>query len=481
MKCPKCEFENREGAKFCNECGHRFESICSKCGTTNRPESKFCDECGHNLTKSKSPQPEPTSAIQDPSSFADNRYQIKELLGEGGKKKVYRAFDTLLDREVALALIKTEGLDENARSRITREAQAMGRVGTHPNIVTVFDLGEEDGQPFIVSEILGGGDLERLIEKATGHKLDIDQVVDMAQSICEGLQFAHNKGIVHRDLKPSNVYLTDEGIVKIGDFGLALVDDRTRLTMEGMMVGTVSYMAPEQATGGEVTSQSDLYSLGAMLYEMSTGRPPFVGDDHVAIIGQHINTPPVSPSWHNKDIPTSFEKLILSLLEKNPGDRPTSASDVIQSLELIKQGAMDEEAIIETSEADKRAPVYRQVFVGREAELKQLKNAFNNALAGNGSLVMVVGEPGIGKTTITQQLATYVAMRGGLTLVGHCYEEGSLSLPYLAFVEAMRTYVLNREEADLRRVMGTGASEVARIVSEVRDKLKVEPSSPEQS
>ncbi len=123
--------------------------------------------------------------------------------------------------------------------------------------------------------------------------------LDIAKETCRGLEFAHSRGIVHRDLKPGNVWLTGDGVAKIGDFGLAVAIDRSRLTTEGMMVGTVSYLPPEQAMGGEVTPRADLYSLGAMLYEMVTGRPPFLGDDSVAIIGQHINTPPVAPTWHN--------------------------------------------------------------------------------------------------------------------------------------------------------------------------------------
>ena len=139
------------------------------------------------------------------------------------------------------------------------------------------------------------------------------------------MEFAHSRGIVHRDLKPGNVWLTGDGTAKIGDFGLAVAIDRSRLTTEGMMVGTVSYMPPEQAMGGEVTPRADLYSLGAMLYEMVTGRPPFLGDDSVAIIGQHINTPPVAPTWHNGQCPRSLEALILRLLAKGPvGAAPVS-------------------------------------------------------------------------------------------------------------------------------------------------------------
>ena len=202
------------------------------------------------------------------------------------------------------------------RSRITREAQAMGRLGTHPNIVTVFDLGTEGDAPFIVTELMGGGDVEGLLEDAEDNRLSLEQAIEMGKAIYEGLQFAHSQGVIHRDIKPGNVWLTADGIAKIGDFGLAVMTDRSRLTREGMMVGTVSYMPPEQATGGEITPKADLYSLGAMLYEMVTGRPPFLGDDEIAIIGQHINTPPVAPTWHNGTCPRPLEALIMRLLSK---------------------------------------------------------------------------------------------------------------------------------------------------------------------
>ncbi|MEE8465635.1 MAG: serine/threonine-protein kinase, partial [Dehalococcoidia bacterium] len=182
----------------------------------------------------------PGTTPDQPTSFANGRYQVHRFLGEGGKKKVYLAQDTTLDREVAFALIKTEGLDETSRTRIQREAQAMGRLGSHPHIVTVFDLGEEGDQPFMVTELMGGGDVEGLIEDAPGHLLPLEQAVKMTQETCRGLEVAHSRDIVHRDLKPGNVWLTQDGVAKIGDFGLAISLDRSRLTTEGMMVGTVS-------------------------------------------------------------------------------------------------------------------------------------------------------------------------------------------------------------------------------------------------
>ena len=477
MKCPHCQADNREGIKFCEHCGAAIELICPNCGASIPPDRKFCGECGQSLIekapKSTKPKPKKPSTIE-PTSFAAGRYQVKRFLGEGGKKKVYLAHDTMLGRDVAFALIKTEKLDEVTRTRITREVQAMGKLGDHPNIGTVYDIGEHQGQPFIVQPYIGGGDVEGLIEKALDHRLPIDRALGIAKAVCRGLAFSHAKGIVHRDLKPGNVMLTEDGTAKIVDFGLAVAVDLSRLTQSGMMVGTVSYMPPEQAMGGKVTAQADLYSLGAMLYEMVTGRPPFVGDDSISIIGQHINTPPVSPTWHREDLPPALETLILQLLEKDPDKRPESANVVLQALESIDAGKVSKEVTKETSKMAEN-PLYRRVFVGRESELKQLQSAFDSAVSGQGSLMMVVGEPGIGKTAICDQLKTFVTLRGGKTLLGHCYEEGSLSLPYLAFVEAMRSYVLDREVKDLREELGTGAADVARIVSEIREKLKVKP------
>ena len=220
------------------------------------------------------------------------------------------------------------------------------------------------------------------------------------------------------------------------------------------MVGTVSYMPPEQAMGGKVTAKADLYSLGAMLYEMVTGRPPFIGDDSVAIIGQHINTPPVSPTWHRADLPPALETLIMQLLEKDPEKRPQSATVVLQALESIEAGKVRKSHQKKLPPQLKIPSTAGSLSAGKP-ELKQLQSAFDGAMSGQGALMMVMGEPGIGKTASREQLATYVTLRGGRTLVGHCYEEGSLSLPYLAFVEAMRSYVSGQGGRRLRKELGT--------------------------
>ncbi len=414
---------------------------------------------GSSRPPEQQPPPEPSA----PTSFVGGRYQVIRLLGEGGKKKVYLCHDTLLDRDVAFALIKTERLDEEGRQRIRREAQAMGRLGTHPHIVSVYDMGEEPGNvgtrepggqgptPYLVTEYMAGGDVEGLLQESDDQRLPIDQAVRLAQQICRGLAFAHGKGLVHRDLKPGNVWLAGPGpvqspdskaqsppgpsgaggrgpesaqsvksvdpssrggelVAKIGDFGLAVALDRSRLTRVGMMVGTVAYMPPEQALGGQITAQADLYSLGAMLYELVCGRPPFLGDDSVAIIGQHINTPPVAPNWHNPRCPRPLEALILRLLAKDPGERPRSASEVLTALENL-----DLSAEAEPSPMGDGSQVLDSlaggVFVGRQREMGELKAALEDVLSGRGRMITLVGEPGIGKSRTALELSTYAGLR----------------------------------------------------------------------
>ena len=442
MVCTNCGHENRPGASFCEGCGSSLAMVCPNCQADVRASARFCDACGQRLSETSSATlaSGPTASAPTagstarPTTFASGRYRVREFLGEGGKKKVYLAHDTVLDREVALAVIKTEGLDETSKTRITREAQAMARLGDHPNILPIHDLGEESGQPYMVLPYMLGGDVEGMIEEAHEQKLPLEKSIEVAREVCRGLEFAHSRGIVHRDLKPANVWVASDGVAKIGDFGLALSMDRSRLTQEGMMVGTVAYMPPEQAMGGEVTPQSDLYSLGAMLYEMVTGRPPFLGDDAVAIIGQHINTPPVAPTWHNSRCPRPLEALILRLLAKDPSERPKAATDVLTALEAIDLDVSVEEASPVPDDAHALDSLAGDVFVGRHQEMGELKAALEGALSGRGRLVTLVGEPGIGKTRTAQELATYAGLRGGQVLWGRCYEEQGVP-PYWPWVQ----------------------------------------------
>jgi tetratricopeptide (TPR) repeat protein len=422
--------------------------------------------------ESKSPpEVRPTSSNSVvPTSFSGGRYVVKKFLGEGGKKKVYLAHDTKLDRDIAFALIKTEGLDAAGRTRITHEAMSMGRLGGHPHIVTVLDIGDEGDQPYLVAELMGGGDVEGLIEQAESHRLPLDRTLRIADEVCRALEHAHANNIVHRDLKPGNVWLTNDGTVKLGDFGLAIALDRSRMTLAGTMVGTVAYMPPEQAMGGNPDSRADLYSLGAMLYEMMTGRPPFIGDDTVSVIGQHLNTPPIAPTWHNPQCSAAMESLILQLLAKSPNDRPASATAVRERLRLIAEAPVE---IRTDAPAVAQGGVGRLAwgrFVGRTDELGTLKTALDAALGGQGSLVMLVGEPGIGKTRLAEEVLVYAQLRGAQTLWGRCYEAES-AFPYMPFVEALRQYVATRPDEALRAELGNGVSDVAKLVSEVRQRV----------
>jgi serine/threonine protein kinase len=190
---------------------------------------------------------------------------VQRLLGEGSRKVVYAATDTRLGRDVAVAIIKTDGLDDAGRRRIDREARAMARLGDHPNIVTVFDVGDENGEPYIVSELMPGGSVAELIAAADDHRLPLSDALRIAEQVALALVHAHERGVVHRDLKPANVWLAADGTARLGDFGLAVEADRSRITSEGMVVGTVAYLAPEQAVGRAPHKRSHLEARGTSL------------------------------------------------------------------------------------------------------------------------------------------------------------------------------------------------------------------------
>jgi class 3 adenylate cyclase len=465
---------------FCGECGQRLPSGCPGCGFGNPPGFNFCGECGADLAAE--PAAAPVSTL--PDSIGAGRYQVRGPLGEGARKRVLRAYDTRLDREVAVALIKTDGLDEAGRVRVQREAQAMGRLGDHPNIVTVHDIGEESDRLYIVSEYMAGGDLEKHLTDAGEGRLPVAEVVRLGSQVCAALEHAHARDVIHRDIKPGNVWLRQDGTAKLGDFGLAVSLDRSRLTQEGMMVGTVAYMPPEQALGRTPDARSDLYALGATLYELLAGRPPFLGDDAVAIISQHINTPPVAPSWHNAEIPKRLEALVLELLAKDPEQRPASASRVRVRLESVLSASAE---VAGGSEPETLNPLDRLaggIFVGREPQLEKLRAGFEDALSGHGHILLLVGEPGIGKTRTAEEVATYASMRGAQVLWGRCYE-GEGAPAYWPWLQVIRSWVHDREPEKLMSEMGPGAADIAEVVSEVRERLPGLPNpvrlDPEQS
>jgi len=380
---------------------------------------------------------------------------------------------------VAFSLIKTEGLDASGLARVRREAQAMGRLGSHPHIVTVFDIGDEDRQPYIIQEFMEGGSVQDIVDQAPDQRLPIDQSLQIACEVCQALQHAHDRGIIHRDVKPGNIWLTADGHARLGDFGLAMAIDLSRLTQAGMMVGTVAYMPPEQALGGKVDTRSDLYGVGATLYEMVCGRPPFSGHDPVAIISQHLNTPPVAPSFHNPSLPPALNALILKLLAKNPQDRPSSADEVLAALQSLREQVEQGEVVV-AAEAPAVPSIGRVAwgtFVGRAREMEQLKERLADAFSGLGSVAMVVGEAGIGKTRLLQEFATYARLRGAQVLWGAAYE-GEARLPYGPFAEALRDYVSRTSVETLRQAVTEGSSVLAPLAPELKTKLPDLPEPP---
>jgi class 3 adenylate cyclase len=340
MQCSSCNHDNEPGRNFCAECGKPLPLNCPACGARNSPNVKFCGACGAALSTLGSTLPGAAAQATllnaaRPESFVGGRYKVVRLLGEGSSKTVFLAHDNKIDRDVAFALIKTLGLDAAGRERISREARAMGQLGDNPYIVSIYDVGEERGQPYIVSQFMAGGSVDDLLRRSENHRLAPADAMRIACDVCRALDYAHSRGIIHRDLKPANVWLTADGITKLGDFGLAIASDRTRLTAAGMIVGTAAYLPPEQALGKPLDARSDLYSLGAMLYELVTGQPPFHGDDLIAVIAQHVNAQPETPSKKVVGIPPELDALVLALLAKNPDQRPRDAAAVRTRLEAI--------------------------------------------------------------------------------------------------------------------------------------------------
>jgi serine/threonine protein kinase len=259
------------------------------------------------------------------------RYEILGKLGEGAMGIVYRARDGAIGRVVALKMLSAElGAEDELHHRFRREAEAIGRL-SHPNIVTVYDLGQTEGQLYMAMELLEGDDLRSLIERRVEVPL-ADRVRILVQ-ICEGLAYAHSRGVVHRDIKPANIVVTSAGRVKILDFGLARVATRATITRKGMILGTPDYMAPEQAMGKLVDRRSDVFSSGSVFYEFLTGEKPFKGKTLHAVLFQIIQEDPDPLLTLNPELPTRLAAVVHRMLLKDPEMRYASMDDVGRDLQ----------------------------------------------------------------------------------------------------------------------------------------------------
>ncbi|MGW3266020.1 serine/threonine-protein kinase [Streptomyces sp. NPDC001056] len=251
------------------------------------------------------------------------RYRLRDTIGRGAMGEVWRADDEMLGRPVAVKLLLPHDSDPTASSRFRLEAQTAGRL-SHPNVVGVLDFGEYEDRLFLVMELVDGGSLAGLLT-ACG-PLPVERVAHVAAQAAVGLATAHRQGIVHRDIKPANLLLDTQGTLKIGDFGIArfLDDPGAALTATGQIVGTSLYLAPERALGHTAGPASDVYSLGCVLYQLLTGRPPFQADSALAVLHQHLDATPLSPRSLRADLPPAFESYLLGLLAKEPEGRPTA-------------------------------------------------------------------------------------------------------------------------------------------------------------
>ena len=292
-----------------------------------------------NAMSTPTPPPPPSGP-----PLVGGRYELGELLGRGGMAEVRKGTDSRLGRVVAIKRLRTDlASDSTFQARFRREAQSAASLN-HPAIVSVYDTGEElatDGsgvaQPYIVMEFVAGRTLRDILRE--GRKILPERALEITSGVLSALDYSHRAGIIHRDIKPGNVMLTPSGDVKVMDFGIArAMSDANTMTQTAAVVGTAQYLSPEQARGETVDSRSDVYSAGCLLYELLTGRPPFVGDSPVAVAYQHVREQAAPPSAHDEDLPPAVDAIVMKALAKRLEDRYQSAAAMRSDIERYLAG-----------------------------------------------------------------------------------------------------------------------------------------------
>jgi serine/threonine-protein kinase len=294
-----------------------------------------------------------------------NRYEILEKIGEGGMAKVYKAKCHLLNRIVAIKILRPEfAADESFVKKFKRESQAAASL-SHPNIVSIYDVGQEGDIYYIVMEYVKGHTLKEII-KESGGPLEIERAINIARQVAKALDHAHKNKIIHRDIKPQNILITEDDVVKVTDFGIARAANGATITYTGDVIGTAYYFSPEQAKGSIVDERTDIYSLGIVLFEMLTGKVPFEGESPISVALKHIQEEIIPPSRLNKKIPEELDKIVMKATQKDPNLRYQTASEFLKDLDTFLRNPKD--LVFEEKDFEKT-----KVMPSKEAE--ELKRA----------------------------------------------------------------------------------------------------------
>ena len=405
------------------------------------------------------------------------RYEVRQLLGRGASKDVLLARDTRLDRDVALGRIQTAGGVGSLSPRALQEIRTTARLDEHPHIVTVYDVLEESGATWIVTQLVRGGSVADRLKTYPGG-LPILDAIRIARQVADALHFAHEHGVIHRDVKPANVLVGSDNTFLLTDFGVALRLDHPRLTATGVPIGTPAYMSPEQVQGGTVDRRSDLYALGATLFELVCGQAPFRAESAVAVLVKQVNDPVPNAIDVNPAVPESLSRVIAQLMSKEPDDRPASGRIVCQALGAFEREEPASKSPTAGAGSLLPAPLAtdpQRPFVGRHVALAELDAAWERAAAGSSQLAVITGEPGIGKTSLAAAFAQSGHERGACVLYGRCDEDALVS--YQPFVEALRHLIARDPDlvGELEAAWHAELSELARLIPELRRRPLLRP------
>ncbi|TMQ60206.1 MAG: tetratricopeptide repeat protein [Candidatus Eisenbacteria bacterium] len=373
-----------------------------------------------------------------------SHYKIESTLGQGGMGVVYLATDDLLQRRAALKFLPPElSQDPEARRRFLNEGRAAATL-SHPNAAVLFEVGTEGNEMFLAMEYVPGATLRELV--ASG-PLSWNEVLEMSLQILGALREAHAKGIVHRDIKGANIKRTPEGRIKVMDFGLAKIIGGSTMTRSDAILGTASYMSPQQIVGQEVDGRSDLFSLGVVMYELLTGRLPFVGDQSVAVAHAILHEDPITIRELMPEVPADLEHIVFKAMMKNPRERYQSAEEMAEDLARFREhdrrrraGVHEELDLVATREVvSARRERFLAPMVGRERPMERLKALHQEVRVGEGAAVCVAGEAGIGKSRLVDEFCRHCRREGTRVLVASSLFGGSAS-SYQLFAEAIKQY-----------------------------------------